>query len=165
MSELITEVDKQNKIIGKGKPSSFFATNKIHRSSNLLLFDELGRLLLQKRSKNKILYPGMYSFSVSGAVNLKETHKRTIIREMKEEIGIQINCRPLFTYRFFDVFDKSFAILFIGHYQGKLTINKEEVDSVKWMTMNSIKKDLLERPLRYSPVFFYAMRKYLEQIA
>lgn len=162
MSEFIIEVDKGNHIIGKNKITAFFATNKIHRASNLLLFDSKNRLLLQKRSRYKKLYPGKYSFSVSGAVNLRETSKQAILREMKEELGIFVKCRYLFSYKFFDFYDKSFAKLFFGKYHGKLNINKEEVDSIRWVTLNFVKRDILQRPHKYSPVFVYAFKKFIE---
>ena len=161
MPEHIIEVNKKNRIIGKNKITAFFATSRIHRSSNLLILDSKNRLLLQRRSRYKKLYPNKYSFSVSGAVSWRENNKQAIIREMKEELGIYIKCKPLFSYKFFDFYDKSFAALFLGNYDGKLKINKEEVESVKWVTMDFIKKDIRQRPHKYSPVFIYALKKYI----
>lgn len=47
-------------------------------------------LLLQKRSKEKDTFPGHYDVSCGGHVEAYENFMRTAIREMQEELGLQV---------------------------------------------------------------------------
>ena len=64
----------------------------LHRTSHVwIIRTEEGRteLLLQKRSETREAYPGMYDTSAAGHIPAGEEPLESIIREMKEELGIQ----------------------------------------------------------------------------
>lgn len=60
----------------------------IHRSVQVLVFTHDGRLLLQRRSARKDLFPGYYCASASGHVASGEDYATTAERELAEELGI-----------------------------------------------------------------------------
>ena len=161
MSELALEVDKNNKKIGLRPLEDFYTGKFIHRSAHLLLSNSKGEILLQKRSKNKVLYPNLYTYSVSGFVN-DESYEDCIKHEMKEEIGISISVKLLFIYKSFDKFDKSFHALFYGKSDKKITTDKEEMSTVKWISLEEMKKDLKKNPERYVPHVIYGLKKYFK---
>jgi len=119
MIELCIEVDKNNRSIGLRPITDFKTAKFIHRSVHLLLFNSKGEVLIQKRSANKIWYPNLYTYSVSGVVE-NENYKNCIKREMKEEIGINTPVNLLFIYPYFDKLDKSFHALFKGKTNKKI---------------------------------------------
>ena len=87
MPELILEIDKDDNSIGMRSREDFYTDKLYHRSSVLLLFNNEGELLLQKRSVSKKWFPGVYEFSVSGTTG-DESDKECIEREAKEELGL-----------------------------------------------------------------------------
>lgn len=120
---------------------------KIIRGENLNIGDHIliaivfiknkeGKYLIQKTSHEK---GGLYS-STGGHVLYNETSKDAIIREIKEELGIEVKDEELeyvgdilLGIPFADIFylEKDIDI-------NKLSLQKEEVDSVSYMTEDEI---------------------------
>lgn len=62
-----------------------------HRAVYAFIIDDDGNILLQKRSGNKKLWPNMWDVTVGGHVDAGEFGRQALIREVKEELGIEIN--------------------------------------------------------------------------
>ena len=99
-----------------------------------------GKFLIQKRSKEK---DGLYG-STGGHPKKGETSLQGIITEIQEEIGLEVNeneIELIYAGRedskrvFFDIYylKKDFDI-------NTLTLQKEEVDFVEWLTIPEIKQ-------------------------
>ena len=61
-----------------------------HRAVYAFIVDNEKNILLQKRSSNKKLWPNMWDVTVGGHVNSGEFGRQALIRESKEELGIDI---------------------------------------------------------------------------
>ncbi len=62
-----------------------------HRAVYAFIIDDNENILLQKRSANKKLWPNMWDVTVGGHVDSGEFGRQALIRETKEELGIEIN--------------------------------------------------------------------------
>lgn len=62
-----------------------------HRGVYAFIVDKDFNVLLQKRSANKKLWPNRWDVTVGGHVNAGEFGRQTLIRECKEELGIEIS--------------------------------------------------------------------------
>lgn len=62
-----------------------------HRAVYAFIIDKNGNVLLQKRSASKKLWPNMWDVTVGGHVDRGEFGRQALIREVKEELGIQIS--------------------------------------------------------------------------
>ncbi len=62
-----------------------------HRAVYAFIINDNGNILLQKRSSNKKLWPNMWDVTVGGHVLAGEFGRQALIRETKEELGININ--------------------------------------------------------------------------
>lgn len=62
-----------------------------HRAVYAFIIDKNGNVLLQKRSPNKKLWPNLWDVTVGGHVISGEFGRQALIRETKEELGIEIN--------------------------------------------------------------------------
>lgn len=100
-----------------------------------------GEFLMQKRSMNKKFFPGKWSVTGGGA-DVGETTLDALIRETKEEIGVELTPDDVELmlslkrrYAFVDVYmaNKDIDI-------ENITLQKEEVDEVKWATKEEVKK-------------------------
>ena len=58
-----------------------------------------GELLLQKRAKQKESYGGFWDISVAGHISAGETSIQSALREIKEELGINVVERELVLFR------------------------------------------------------------------
>lgn len=61
-----------------------------HRAVYAFIIDKNNNILLQKRSKNKKLWPNKWDVTVGGHVNAGEFGRQALIRECKEEFGIDV---------------------------------------------------------------------------
>ena len=90
--EVFYWVDENDQELGSmTRAEAHSGSNKIHRSIHVLLFNEQGQILLQKRSKHKDKYPNLWCLSVGGHVTYGQSYKEAAQREAQEELGIEIN--------------------------------------------------------------------------
>ena len=57
----------------------------------IAVFGDDGRMLIQKRTDTKSFMPGKWDMSAAGSVVLGEDSRTAIIRETREEIGIDLD--------------------------------------------------------------------------
>ncbi|HEY1391171.1 MAG TPA: NUDIX domain-containing protein [Ktedonobacterales bacterium] len=88
-NEIFDLVDLDDQVIGRVlRGEAHRNPALIHRSVQVLVFTHDGRLLLQRRSASKDLFPGYYCASASGHVASGEDYATTAERELAEELGI-----------------------------------------------------------------------------
>jgi isopentenyldiphosphate isomerase len=94
--ELFDRVDADDHVIGTVRRGDAHGNPAlIHRSVQVLVLDAHGRVLLQRRSDAKDLYPGYYCASASGHVMAGETYEATARREVAEELGVALRLRRI----------------------------------------------------------------------
>ena len=130
----------------------------ILRNNNKGTFD----LLLQKRSKNKDSFPSCYDISSAGHVLAGDDYKESAIRELFEELGIKAKDNELkfigfhkgkveteFYGKKFKNHELSAVYLFMEKVKiNKLILQKEEVESVKWIEINELIKGIKENKIK-----------------
>ncbi len=90
--ELFYRVDDDDQVLGSVTRGEAHQNSDIkHRSIFILVFNEAGELLLQKRNENKDTFPGFWTLSASGHVNYGQTYDEAAKRELKEELGLEID--------------------------------------------------------------------------
>lgn len=117
-----------------------------HRVVRVLLYDEQGNILLQKRAKHMKTYPGLWDTSSAGYVDYGENYETAATRELFEELGIKVNClRDVMKYHVHrDLEDgkyRRFETIFKATISrsAAITIEPEEVDEVKWFTLDEVR--------------------------
>ena len=79
-----------------------------HLVIHVCIFNSKNELLIQRRHPDKIGWPGIWDISAAGSALQDEDSRMAAIREVKEELGIEINLdglRPHFTINFDQGFD------------------------------------------------------------
>ncbi|HNW71701.1 MAG TPA: NUDIX domain-containing protein [Candidatus Paceibacterota bacterium] len=160
--ELIIEVDEKNNVIGLRPREDFHREKHIHRSCHLMLFNSKNEVAIMKRSPNKRWYPNLYTFSVSGTVD-NETTAMCIERETKEEVGLDIKPKELFTFYHSDTQDSAFATLYLAISDNKITPEEKEISLVKWVKLDWLKKDTKNNPEKYSYPLLEGLKVYWER--
>jgi isopentenyldiphosphate isomerase len=112
----------------------------IHLVVHLHLFDESGRLFLQKRAGTKDTNPGKWDTSVGGHVTAGESVGRALLREAREELGIDASgARELFAflYRSGD-FETEYARCFSLVSRQEIRVQPEEIDDGRFFSLIEI---------------------------
>lgn len=105
------------------------------------LLNSRGELLIQKRNENLKRNPGKWAFT-GGAVDTNETSLEGAIREVKEEIGIDIKDDEI-EYLLSFKREKGFVDVWLVKKDiviDELVLQKEEVSEAKWVSLNELIK-------------------------
>lgn len=135
----------------------------IHRVVHVLVFNERGELLLQKRSMNKDVAPGRWDTSVGGHVEPDEELAEAARREMQEELGISAEPEYLYSYIHSNPYETELVYTFECTHGGEVSFNAEEIDGVRPWPLEEILSSLHGDSL--SDNFKHEISVYLEKKA
>lgn len=130
----------------------------MHRAFSVFIFNSKGEFLLQRRSKDKMLWPLYWTNTCCSHPRSGEGYQEAGQRRLKEEMGF--NC-PLtlvgkFAYRarYKDVgFENELCSVLVGTYDGAVTLNPAEVAEYAWVDFEALKNDVTAHPEKYTPWF------------
>lgn len=135
-----------------------------HRTSHVWIVrrhEKKTQILLQKRCYTKDSYPGCYDISSAGHIPAGVDFVESALRELKEELGVVVQAEDLIecgTRRvsldeefygepFHDrQFSKVF-LLWLDKEESEFTVQKEEIDSVRWMDFFECKRAVEENAI------------------
>lgn len=139
--ELFVVVDKSDHIIDyRSRSECNHDKNLIHRAVYVVLFNNKGQILLQKRSKHKDTSPGFYTASASGHVSRGESYEAAAKRELFEELGIQIDLTYVTKFIQHWATETEMTAIFTGRHNGPFKIHPKEVEEVEFFTPKEIKR-------------------------
>ena len=156
-SELLTEVDKNNKVIGSiSRGVAHNSPDKIYRTIFVVVKDKDKKILLQKRSSTKDLYPECWDLSVCGHVAYGKSYLETAVKELAEELGIVASKNDLKligevlvnlpkSNEFFQVFEYCLKS------SDTIKIKIDEVDKTTWMSIDQIKESMKKEQNKWYP--------------
>ena len=143
--ELLDLYDDNGKVTGKtivrGDKSAKVEPTEHIALATIFIENSEGKFLIQKTSKEK----GDVFSTTGGHVDSGETPLDTIIRETKEEIGVGIDSDEIEEYGYM-MFDMPLRFIFYVKKDvdvSNLKLQKEEVDYVKYMSVEEI-QDLIQ---------------------
>ena len=91
MTEYLDIVDEKDTIVTPHVPyEEVHALKARHRAVHVLLFNDADEILIQLRSEKKKAFPLHWTFSAGGHVRHKESYEKAAVREIKEELELDI---------------------------------------------------------------------------
>lgn len=94
-SEWFDVVDALDRPIGKERREVVHTRKLFHRAIHVFVLDAAGRMLVQKRSSAKDSAPGLWCSSCSGHLDAGEDYIAAAVRELEEELGLEIRPEDL----------------------------------------------------------------------
>jgi len=88
LAERFDVVDENDRVVDSRPGRECLKEGLLHRAIAVFLFDQDGRVYLQKRAELMAWYPGHWTVSVMGHVSSGETYEEAARREVKEELGL-----------------------------------------------------------------------------
>lgn len=88
--ELVEEVDEDDRVLRVVTRREMRARRLRHRAVFVAVVHPSGRLLVHRRSPTKDLWPGWWDIAVGGVVGVGEPYQLAAVRELAEEVGLDI---------------------------------------------------------------------------
>jgi len=140
--EWVPLVDEDGKPLGSARRSAVHGDRALmHPVVHCLVENDRGELLLQLRSLHKDVQPGRWDTSVGGHVGLDETIDAAVLREIGEELGVDVP-RPAveFLYRYVmrSEIETELVYSFRLRHAGPFRIEPGEIDELRFWSKAEI---------------------------
>ena len=150
--EVFDLVDRDDRVIGRVRRGDAHRNPALlHRSVQVLIFDDAGRVLLQRRSRTKDLYPGVYCASASGHVHSGDDYATTAARELREELGVSVPLRFVERQVIASPYETEMTALYVGRGNGPFAFHPHETDGGRFFTLDEIAATRASADLALTP--------------
>lgn len=167
--EQVILVNEQDEPLGLMPKMEVHEKALLHRAFSVFIFNNKGELLLQQRAVNKYHSPGLWtntccSHQRNGEVNIEAGKRR-----LREEMGFVCELKEIFWFVYKAPFDNGLTEheldhVMVGNYNKDPEINKAEVESYRWMTLEDVKKDIKKFPKKYTEWFKIIFKEYHQRL-
>jgi len=163
--EFVILVDENDNPIGtEEKVKCHLPNGKLHRAFTALLFDKNGRLVLTRRAKEKMLWPGDWDGTFASHPRESETYVSSGERRMPEELGIEGKLDYLHKFEYHvpykDVGSENEicgTLIGIIDESTELKEIEGEIDEIKWISANELISEIKKNPKIYCPWMLIAL--------
>lgn len=148
-------VNEQDEIIGHKDPDERDLMNEITRIMGVWILNENNKVLIAKRSKNKKSLPNLWSHSVAGSVEEGESYEFNALKEIGEELGVNISDLTPGPKHRMTTKHAYFCQWFIVKIPSntKFILQESEVDEIKWISIKELKEWYKNNPSEFVPSF------------
>ncbi len=157
--EPLVVVDEQDRVLGYlDKASCHNGQGVLHRAFSIFIFDSRGRLLIQKRSPNKRLWPRFWSNSCCSHPRKGESLEQAVHRRLMEELGFDTRLQFVYKFTYFAPFgqagsERELCAVYIGQSDGPVSVHPEEVETWQWAALESLTHRMIQEPETFTPWF------------
>ena len=166
MLERVQFVDENDAPIGGGTREEAWEKGIYRRISRVILKNEDGEILIQKRSPLKKTGANCWTDSSSGHVDEGEGYDEAAHREMFEEIGITTDITFLGKFLIVEQKNGKDYRFFNQCYTGTITkntpikIQEEEVSEAKWISIEEVKKLIHDSPEDFTSALIESIKRF-----
>ena len=151
----IVLVDPEDREIGVAPKRTVHLLGLRHRAFSILLADDIGRVLLQRRAADKYHSAGLWANSCCGHPRPGETTHDAAVRRLHEELGARatLTHAGTFTYRAAvgrTMIEHEVDHVFVGTAASEIAPDPREVSAIAWIPVDALTADLRENPTRYA---------------
>ena len=157
-------VDENDRICGYASRAEVHGNNLRHRAVHILIFNQVGDVYLQQRSRWKDRHPLKWDSSAAGHVSAGENYDQTAQRELKEELGVDVSLERIFRLNASSRTDHEFICGYRGMVSASLTPNKREIEEGVFFASGVIDGWTSARPDDFAPAFLECWKAYRRKV-
>jgi isopentenyl-diphosphate Delta-isomerase len=174
MTEKVILVDTDDMPVGVREKGEAHLDGVLHRAFSVFVFDDDGRMLLQRRARSKYHSGGLWSNTCCSHPRPGETTVAAARRRLVEEMGFHCPLETAFSFIYrADVggglIEHEFDHVLLGRFNGEPVPNTGEVEAWRWTSLDDLATEMHERPAYFTYWFRIAFdelraRGYLERV-
>jgi isopentenyl-diphosphate delta-isomerase len=170
LNQLVECVDEQGNALGTAPKMDVHLDGTLHRAISVFVFDDEGRELLQQRAVSKYHAPGLWSNTVCSHPYPGESASEAAKRRLKEELNMDAELCEVFVMRYrADVgeglVEHEYDHVFVARALSDPQANPVEVQSVRWMEKDAVKRAISDTPEAFTPWFRLAHDEVLNSLS
>ncbi|MDP3918526.1 MAG: NUDIX domain-containing protein [Nanoarchaeota archaeon] len=161
MDELLDICNEKGAVVSQDTKTNAHKLGLWHQSAHVWIYNSKGEVLIQLRAKNKSIYPDRWDVSAAGHVDADEDVLDAAVRETEEELNLDLNKDDLtffkvkkIHYTYNDLINNEFYYIYFYKFDGNikvLEIQEEEVQEIKFISIDDLEQDLKDNPDKYVP--------------
>jgi len=133
----------------------------LHRAFSVFIFDNQGRMLLQRRAEGKYHSPGLWTNACCSHPRPGEETQTAAARRLREELGFTTPLTKLFSFTYRSEYDNGltefeFDHVFVGRYEAAIRPDPAEVSDYCYRSMDEIRAGLQSDPAGFTTWFHLA---------
>ena len=164
-------VDENDRPLGLCEKMEAHRKGLLHRAFSIFIFNRQGQMLLQQRALGKYHSGGCWTNACCSHPFPTEENREAALRRLQEEMGFTTPLTKVFDFCYrADVenglTEHEFDHVFVGIYEGPVSINREEAMDYCYKSMSEIEESIALYPSRYTPWFriaFPQVREWYQQ--
>lgn len=165
IGEQLVLVDEDDRAIGVAEKLAAHRSGALHRAFSVLVFDDAGQWLLQRRAREKYHSGGLWTNAACGHPRPQETTEAAAHRRLLEELRFTCPLRFVTKVHYRAPLDQGLTehelvSVFVGRYAGPIDPDPAEADAVRWIEPAALEHDMEAHPERYTVWF----RKYVTEL-
>jgi isopentenyldiphosphate isomerase len=159
--EIFDVVNERDEVIAQRPRPEVHELGLRHRAVHLLVFNRAGELFLQKRSMLKDCFPGTWDSSASGHLDTGESYDNCVLREAREEIGLELDREPEKLFKIEAGPDTGWEFVWIYRCQaeGPFTLLPSEIDEGRFFQVKHIDGWVSRSPSEFARAFVRIWRE------
>jgi isopentenyl-diphosphate delta-isomerase len=166
--DVVVLVDSGDVVLGVAPKIDVHREGRLHRAVSVVLFDDAGRLLLQRRAAGKYHSGGLWSNTCCGHPRPGESVNAAAQRRLSGELGIE-DCRLTRVSDFVyyaevggGLVEHELDHVLVGRWTGTTVPTPAEVSAIRWVDRETLLTELAELPRQFTPwtqtVVYHACR-------
>jgi len=169
--EIFDIVNERDEVVGQNTRREVHARGLWHRAVHVLVFNARGEVFLQKRSMLKDIAAGKWDSSSSGHLDSGEDYDACAVREVREEIGLDLKSgargtRPSELEKLFKVDARKetgweFCWIYRCESEGPFVLHPEEIETGDWFAPEAVTKWVNESPQDFASAFVLIWKTFL----
>jgi isopentenyl-diphosphate delta-isomerase len=153
--EIFDVVNERDEAIGRVPRQEVHARGLRHRAVHVLVFNRRGEVFLQQRSMLKDTARGKWDSSASGHLDSGEDYDAGAVRELREEIGLELKRPPERILHIAACAETGWEFTWVYRCQseGPFTLHPGEIERGDWYAPAFVTRWVTERPQDFSSAF------------
>lgn len=170
MADYVILVDEHDNPIGtEEKLAAHQNGGKLHRAFSVFVFNNAGKIMLQRRALEKYHCPGLWTNTCCSHPRPEETPLAAATRRLQEEMGFVCPLEEKFAFTYRAEFDNGlteheFDHVFVGVYNQEPHLNPAEAMDYKRVTVDELLAMIEKNPESITPWTRIIMQQYRDQL-
>lgn len=157
-------VDERDRETGVMEKMEAHRKGLLHRAISVFLINDRHEVLIQQRAHSKYHSPGLWSNTCCSHPRPGEATDAAAVRRLQEEMGITCRLREAYNFVYQaeledGLSEHEFDHVFVGRFNDKPQINRDEVADWKYIHINKLLNDIQINPDKYTYWFKLVMRE------